>query len=761
MPDIWLQIKTHRWIPFAAGTGVLVLSIFLWQALNAQEEQNIRYTTQQTAQTIHDQLAINLSAQIKALKRMGNRWDSQPPTQQIWQSDAEAYVRDMNHFQAISWVDTHFIVRWIIPLKGNEAAVNFNLSTEDRRRQALETARTNRQISITKPIDLVQGGKGFLVYVPLFPNNQFGGFISGVYRVDEIINNMLSEKLRENYVITLVEGDQPFYGLHNLTTPNIWATVHPFNLYDLSWQLHVYPRSLEQFDTHLPEISLTVSCIFSLLLTLLLFTIQKTKAAETQRDRYFSLSLDMLSVANFEGHFLQVNPAFEKTLGYSTEELLKTPFLDLIHPEEQEQTFAEMEKLSQGSKTISFLNRYRCKDGSYCWIEWNATPDLQENVIYAAARDITDRRNSELALHTSEERFRTLTGLAPVGIYETDTEGNCLFVNERWCELTGLTPEEAAGPGWTRALHSDNQSIVFSAWQKAVSKKTEFVEEYRFQQPSGRVVWISGRAIAIIDENNQPRGYIGTVADITQLKEAEHNIAKQQKELQRSNQELGQFAYIASHDLQEPLRVITNYLQLFERQFDKDLPEGAKGYIHRVINGATRMKTLINDLLSYSRITTQAKPFERVDVAQVIENVKDDLEMAISESNVKISHDPLPTVLGDETQIKQVFQNLINNAIKFRGETIPEIHISVLETKTHHQFAISDNGIGIDPKFYERIFAIFQRLHTREEYQGTGIGLAICKKIIEHHDGNIWVESAPGQGATFSFTISKNATQNV
>jgi|GEM_PF-1284793 len=250
--------------------------------------------------------------------------------------------------------------------------------------------------------------------------------------------------------------------------------------------------------------------------------------------------------------------------------------------------------------------------------------------------------------------------------------------------------------------------------------------------------------------------------EIAERKQAEEKLQIFAAELERSNKELEQFAYIASHDLQEPLRMVASYSQLLEKRYRGKLDQDANEYIGFAVDGVNRMQRLINDLLAYSRISTRGKEFTPVDCHAVVGQVIANLQIAIQETGALVTCDPLPTVRADESQMIQLFQNLIGNAIKFHGTEPPRVHISaretfeVLETSKVWTFSIRDNGIGIAPQYRERIFVIFQRLHTREEYSGTGIGLAICKKIVERHNGRIWVESEPGKGATFYFTLPAN-----
>ena len=248
-------------------------------------------------------------------------------------------------------------------------------------------------------------------------------------------------------------------------------------------------------------------------------------------------------------------------------------------------------------------------------------------------------------------------------------------------------------------------------------------------------------------------------AAIRQLNaELEQRVAERTAALQRSNEALQQFVYVASHDLQEPLRTIAAYVKLLARRYHGKLDTEAEEFIDFAVDGAERMQQLIQGLLAYSRVESQELAYTSTDCESVLAGILRDLRRAIQESDAEITHDPLPTVAADAQQLGLVLQNLIGNAIKFRSSERPHIHVSAEQDGRQWRFAVRDNGIGLDPRHAERIFHIFQRLHTRQEYPGTGIGLAICKKVVERHGGRMWVESAPGQGATFFFTISDHST---
>jgi light-regulated signal transduction histidine kinase (bacteriophytochrome) len=254
---------------------------------------------------------------------------------------------------------------------------------------------------------------------------------------------------------------------------------------------------------------------------------------------------------------------------------------------------------------------------------------------------------------------------------------------------------------------------------------------------------------------------IGAIMERKQAEEAlqivnnelEKRVEARTAELARSNAELEQFAYVASHDLQEPLRMVASYVQLLKRRYADRLDATAEEFIGYAVDGANRMQKLIHDLLAYSRVGTRGGPFKPVDMEKLIERVCDNLHLMIEETSTEVRHDVLPSLPADETQLLQLFQNLIENGIKFRRENPPQIHIGVGRDENGWRFSVRDNGIGIEQKYFDRIFVIFQRLHSRQKYSGTGIGLAICKRIVERHGGRIWVESEAGQGTVFWFTL--------
>jgi len=251
-------------------------------------------------------------------------------------------------------------------------------------------------------------------------------------------------------------------------------------------------------------------------------------------------------------------------------------------------------------------------------------------------------------------------------------------------------------------------------------------------------------------------GYVVCIAeDVTEYHAQQAQLQRTMEELAKSNTELEQFAYVASHDLQEPLRMVASYVQLLARRYRGQLDSDADEFIEFAVDGATRMQGLINDLLAYSRVGTQGEEFGPVSLERPLSTALQNVQVALAENGAEVTHDPLPLILGDEGQLVQLLQNLIVNALKFRREEAPRLHVSAHEEDGAWVVCMSDNGIGIESQYLARIFIIFQRLYSRQEYAGTGIGLAICKRIVERHGGRIWVESTPGEGSTFCFSLPR------
>lgn len=335
-----------------------------------------------------------------------------------------------------------------------------------------------------------------------------------------------------------------------------------------------------------------------------------------------------------------------------------------------------------------------------------------------------------------------------------DPEGKIDRVNRATEELFGYSESDLVGKSLDMIFHPDNSYFSGPPFQALVQKGSVQNIELRFRSRVGSTIPVLFSSSVMFNKKGQMQGLVCVALDITERKRMEEELLRKTGELERSNEELEHFAYVASHDLQEPLRMVSSYLNLISRRYRDRLDSDADEFISFAVDGSERMRRMINDLLVYSRAGTRKKEPGPVSVESVLRQSLSNLEVAIKDSGAEVTHDPLPEVMGDELQLVQLFQNLIGNAIKFAREgERPMVHVSARQGRGSWTFSIKDNGIGIEPEYLDRIFQIFQRLHEVGKYPGTGIGLAVCKKIAERHGGQIWVESAPGQGTTFFFTI--------
>lgn len=364
-------------------------------------------------------------------------------------------------------------------------------------------------------------------------------------------------------------------------------------------------------------------------------------------------------------------------------------------------------------------------------------------------------KKTQATLQLSEEKYRKIVEETGDAVYSSDYKGYFTYVNPVCTKLTGYTENELLGKLFLEIIAPDWKEKVAKFYKEQFDNK---VQETTFTFPiitkSGEKKWIE-QTVTQLKEGDLITGHNAIVRDITERKKAQENIKQKSEELAQSNQELEQFAYVASHDLQEPLRTISNFVGLLGKKYSEKTDEDTKQYFTFIVKATSKMQNLIKDLLEFSRIGKNVV-FATVDCNTVYNEVIANLGASIKESNAKITSAILPVLKGNEIELKRLFQNLISNAIKFRKKNVkPEINITVEDKNTEYLFAIKDNGIGIEKQFIPKLFIIFQRLHSDDEYAGTGIGLSACKKIVTLHGGKIWLESKIGEGSTFYFTLPK------
>jgi len=506
------------------------------------------------------------------------------------------------------------------------------------------------------------------------------------------------------------------------------------------------------------------------LVTAAIRNISVRKAAETHlaqmEGRYRGLleaAPDAMVVVNQQGDIVLLNAQAEKQFGYPRDELLGQKVTAIIPEGFAERLVADdlrsaEDALAQQIGTGIELTGKR-KDASEFPIELMLSPlaSAEGVLVTAAIRNISVRKAAEKYLAQMEGRYRGLLEAAPDAMVVVNQKGEIVLLNLQAEKQFGYRRDELLGQqvtniipkGFAERLVADGLRSAEDALAQQIGTGIELIGKRKDASEFPIELMLSplGSAPSIL--------VTAAIRDISVRRAAERELARNVEELSRSNEELGQFAYIASHDLQEPLRMVASYTQLLSRRYKGKLDSDADEFIAFAVDGASRMQRLIQDLLAYSRVGTKENDMRDASSEEALRDALHNLHDAIADSGAQVTHDALPGVLADEGQLIQLFQNLIGNAIKYQSPGIPRVHVSAARDGGKQWiFSVKDNGLGIDPQYFERIFGMFQRLHKREEFAGTGIGLAICKKIVERHGGDISVESQPGQGSTFRFSLA-------
>ncbi len=502
---------------------------------------------------------------------------------------------------------------------------------------------------------------------------------------------------------------------------------------------------------------------------------------------------------SLDGEVMQWNHVAEKIFGYNKIDAFGHRAHEFMKPQS---SVKQLQRVLQDCFNFDYTNciteNYHPQDGSSIFCQWHNAPliesdgtvigmvsvveditkrKLEEDVLSQAYEDlekrvlertkqlaaanevlkaeIRERRQIESELGNNLELLNLFLEYVPAAIAMFDQQMRYQFVSRHWYSEYNISDDNIIGKSYYDVFpETPERWKTIHQW--CLEGYSAQCEEDLFIRANGEQQWLKWEIRPWVDISEKVSGIIMSTEVITERKEAKEALKQLNQDLSRSNRELEQFAYVASHDLQEPLRAISSYTQLLAKKYQSNLDAQADKYIHYIVDGATNMQQLIQDLLSFSRVGTHGKELAVTDCEVVLNRVLDNLNVAIIESDVIVTYDSLPVVMGDDIQLSQLLQNLIGNAIKFRSQELPRVHISAELKAKEWIFSVRDNGIGIEPEYFERIFTIFQRLHTRREYAGTGIGLAVCKKIVERHGGKIWVESELGVGTTFYFSIPQH-----
>jgi PAS domain S-box-containing protein len=468
---------------------------------------------------------------------------------------------------------------------------------------------------------------------------------------------------------------------------------------------------------------------------------------------------DVIWTTNADGEMKTGQPAWAAFTGQSFDQYRGFGWTGAIHPDDR---IAAVEAWRQAvADRQTFLSEYRLErhDGIFRLFSVCAVPVASED---GAVRewvgvhiDITDERHNQDSVRESDERFRGLATAFSQLVWSSTAEGDLEYTNAIWDEYAGARNEPGSFSDiWQRMIHPDDADAYATRWQEAIQSGKMFETQCRLKRASdGAYRWFLCRRIPVLGRGRHIVRWLGACLDIDDQMRDANELRRANEALQLSNGDLEQFAYAASHDLQEPLRMISLYTQLLRDEYSGQLDDTARSYIGFAVTGAQRMERLLRDLLAYSQVTGVPPPqAERTNASTALRTALENLEALIRQTGAVIHTGELPVVQVPRLHLTQLFQNLVGNALKYSGENLPKVWIRAEYEQDHWRFAVKDNGIGIEPQYTKQVFGVFKRLHG-PEYEGTGIGLAVCQRIVERNGGRIWIESTPGQGATFHFTL--------
>ena len=481
----------------------------------------------------------------------------------------------------------------------------------------------------------------------------------------------------------------------------------------------------------------------------------------SERDRFFTLSLDMLCIANFDGYFVDLNPAWERTLGFTIEELKAKPFIDFVHPDDRESTIAEAETImATGKDVVSFENRYLCKDGTYRWILWSATNSLEKRLYYAVGRDITRRKQAEKALEQEQNLLQTFMDNTPDHIYFKDKASRFIRINKAMTKLfqladmkeaIGKTDAEFFTDEHAKQAYTDEREVMRSG---APMKAKEEKETW----PGGQETWVSTTKAPLFDKSGKIIGTFGISRDITERVRAQAELQAAKETAEYADRAKSDFLANMSHELRTPLNAIIGFAEILRDEIIGPIRPEQRELAVDIHTSGRHLLNMINDILDLSKIEagTMDLDFETFSIADTMEEVNTIVNALASKKQIQLTQefDSDITVTADKTKFKQILYNLLSNGVKFTndgGRVTTKVEIS----DNSLLIRVIDTGVGISPVDQGMLFQAFTQVDASKAraHEGTGLGLALTKRLVELHGGKIWVESTVGEGSTFSFTL--------
>ncbi|WP_017318525.1 response regulator [Mastigocladopsis repens] len=790
-------------MPVLVGISVFILTLLFWQELLSQEDIHIRRNVELAVANVSHDITAQIQTRTKALDRMAKRWEVRGETpKREWEADALNYYQDFSSFQGIEWVDKSSYVRWIVPLVGNEVVQNLNLTFEERRRTALEKAKQSRKITMTRTLTLAQGGKGFLVVVPLFSNNDFDGFIVSIFRTQSLLDSILDKNLTQKYNIAIFDGSEQIYATHQepLNSPiqTQWAHKTEITMGGVTWDVRVSPTTtlLAQERSPLPTVVLGGGLATSMLLAWGVYLNQKSRRyaqqvrainqelaheiterqqAEAALQKYAAEFEDLYDNApcgyhsvDAEGIFIRINNTELNLLGYTRDEVIgKKKFSDLL-TESSRATFQECFPIFKRRGWVNDLEfQILRKDGTIVPVLLSATAIKDAAGQYLMSRstvfDISERKAAEVELSNLSSALES----AVEGVSRMDEQGHYIYVNQAYASMMGYQPEEMVSLEWQLSIHPEDREKVMAAHQKMLNNGRAEVEARGVRQDGS----VFDTQVVMVKAYDPQQNYIGHYCFMKDISD--------RREIERLKDE---FVSVVSHELRTPLTSIRGSLGLVASGVLHTQPEKAQRMLEIAVNNSDRLIRLINDILDIERMdsgkVTMTK--QTCDAASLMLQSADEMRSMADKAEVTLSVCPISAKLwADPDRIVQTFTNLLSNAVKFStpgstvwlsaeiieekgirgvggvGEENTLLSSSTPSTSPSSQcyilFQVRDQGRGIPADKIETIFGRFQQVDASDARKkgGTGLGLTICRSIVQHHGGRIWAESTFGEGSIF------------
>ncbi|MFC3415260.1 PAS domain-containing protein [Algoriphagus hitonicola] len=774
------------------AVGIIVFLIFLFISGNIifKEHQLKVSTTQQQMNAKLTELSGEIktafsdaTGAIKTLAYFSQNYQIESNFEEVGKEILESHP----YVDVVQLLDSGKIIA-VYPIKGNESVLGYDiLFDENTRAEALEAIDRN-DIYFAGPIDLKQGGRGLIGRLPIYDSTEFVGFAAAIIYLDDIVNQPSFQQLDiPNTLIQLKKLDsetdsngQIFFNSHPEITEGKGIIEKEF-IPSANWEISI--SQIDQF----PILEFSPLLIIRVLSAILFGFLAYNFAAQPARlnKKIKEQSKDLIkSNERFQYATLATSDViwdwdlvedqiyradnFEKVFGYTKEDQKSRPdfWPELIHPEEREIVHANLQNtFDSDSSYWQYEFRVRDKEGKYRFIidSGYIIRDKSGKPIrmIGAIQEITTRKLAELELAKEKSQLSRVIEGTGAGTWEWNVQTGETVFNEEWANIIGYRLEELEPISidtWVKFAHPDDLRKSTVALDAHFEGKTPYYQcEARMKHRDGHWVWVldRGRVFNWTDDG-KPLLMFGTHIDISEKKIREDELERLNEKLQATNSELKVFASVASHDMREPLRMISSFLALIQKNYSEKLDAKGKQYIDFAVDGAKRLSVLISDLLDYSRMGFDSENKTLLNTQLIVNNVIKLNQQLIEEKKAEIIVQKLPKIFAIQVPIQQLFQNLIGNALKFtKADTKPIIQIKGEEFEKFWRFSVEDNGIGIEKEYHDTVFQVLKRLHSKEKYSGSGMGLAICKKIVNQHGGEIWIESTPDIRTEIFFTIPK------